>query len=179
VIDPEVAALPHDIGNRGPYVSPGTYTITVDADGSKASTTVRVLADPKLSLTLVQHQEREAFLLQLGDVMRQAAALTERVNAARADLTAKRDALAPGTPERAALETRIQRLTSLSGGGGGRGGRGGGGPAARLGGIASSYNGSGAQQGSLYPPTATHRAQLREVRAALDRLEKELVDISR
>ncbi len=36
------AALPHDIGPRGPFVSPGTYTITLTADGAQARTSVRV-----------------------------------------------------------------------------------------------------------------------------------------
>jgi hypothetical protein len=42
-----------------------------------------------------------------------------------------------------------------------------------------SFNGSGAQQGSLYPPTAGMKAQAREIRGAIDRLKREIAVVSR
>lgn len=169
------AALPHDIGPRGPFVSPGNYTVSIDADGTRASTTVRVIGDPKLPLTLAQHREREAFLLQIVDLQREVNEFSQKMAAASRDLTARRDAAAAGSPERAAAEDRLQRLTTI--GRGLVGGRGGG--AGRLGGIAGSFNGSGAQQGSLYPPTGTHKAAVREVRAALTRAQADLASVQR
>jgi hypothetical protein len=41
-------------------------------------------------------------------------------------------------------------------------------------GLASEFNGAGAQQGSLYPPTATHRQRFALISAALRRAEAEL-----
>jgi hypothetical protein len=43
----------------------------------------------------------------------------------------------------------------------------------------SAFTGSGAQQGSLYPPTVTQRTVVRETRAALSRAQAELVSILR
>ena len=173
----ERAALPHEIGARGPYVSPGTFTITVDAGGTQARTTVRVNPDPKLPLTLAQYKEREAFLLDVAETQRSFAEFSQRATAAIRDVTAKRDAAAAGSPERAALEAKLQRLTTAGQGLTGGGGRGGG--AGRLGGLASGLNGNGAQQGSLFPPTGTHKAQLRQVKAALERAQRELAEALR
>ena len=41
------------------------------------------------------------------------------------------------------------------------------------------FNGSGAQQGSLYPPTATMKAASRDIRGAIDRLKREVAVVSR
>jgi hypothetical protein len=171
----ERAALPHDIGARGAYVAPGVYTVTIDADGVQGRTTVRVAPDPKLPLTAAQYREREAFLLEVAATQRELFDFSQKVAAATRSLTARRDSLAAGSAERAAAEAKLQSLTTV----GQRlvGGRGGG--AGRVSSLASAFNGNGAQQGSLYPPTRSHRAQLREVRAALERARREVVDISR
>jgi hypothetical protein len=55
----------HDIGLRGPYVSPGTYKVTLDVDGDTTSRTFEVRADPGVQVTLAQHKAREAFLLDV------------------------------------------------------------------------------------------------------------------
>ena len=44
----------------------------------------------------------------------------------------------------------------------------------RLTSLLSAFNGSGVQPGTLYPPSPPQRAQAREVRAALDRVRREL-----
>src|SRR5207249_2357142 len=51
----------HDIGLRGPFVSPGAYRVTLDVDGDTASRTFEVRSDPALQVTLAQHKAREAF----------------------------------------------------------------------------------------------------------------------
>jgi hypothetical protein len=157
-------------------VSPGTYSIVVDAGGVQARTTVRVLPDPALPLTLAQYREREAFLLDVAETQRAFAAYTGRVTAAMRDLAAQRDAAPAGSAERAAVEAKIQRLTTAGQGlaGGGRGGG-----AGRLGSLANTFNGNGAQQGSLYPPTGTHKSQLRQVKAALERAQRALTEALR
>jgi hypothetical protein len=56
------------------------------------------------------------------------------------------------------------------------------GPATMLGRInqlSSGFNGSGAQQGSLYPPTPPMRAQAREIRTSIDRVKAEFGVLSR
>ena len=47
-------------------------------------------------------------------------------------------------------------------------------PRGKLGGIARTYNGTGAQQGSFFPPTTLQRQTLAEAKAELAAIEKEL-----
>ena len=42
-----------------------------------------------------------------------------------------------------------------------------------------SFNGGGAQQGSLYPPTAPMKAAARDIRAAIDRVKRDMAVVSR
>ena len=65
-------------------------------------------------------------------------------------------------------------LGMTAAGRGGRPGRGGGAPGAALGGIISSFSGSGAQHGSLQRPTKTHQAALADAKAALATLQAAL-----
>jgi hypothetical protein len=46
----------------------------------------------------------------------------------------------------------------------------------RLNNLAGAFNGEGAQQGSLYPPTATHRATLAELRKVIQEVRGALAD---
>ncbi|HXT17014.1 MAG TPA: hypothetical protein VN706_15340 [Gemmatimonadaceae bacterium] len=150
-------ALPipmHEIGNRGPYVSPGTYSVTLDVDGDTTSRTFEVRGDPALPVTVAQHKARETFLLdvqaQQVKVEQMAATLRQRRTGATGADSAKLVALE-------------RRLT------GGRDA-----PRAKLGAIARAYNGNGAQQGSLYPPSAQYRQALVEAKAEVAAIEKEL-----
>ena len=47
-------------------------------------------------------------------------------------------------------------------------------PRGKLGGIARTYNGTGAQQGSFLPPTTIQRQTLADAKAELAAIEKEL-----
>jgi photosystem II stability/assembly factor-like uncharacterized protein len=161
---------PRDIGDRGPFVAPGVYTVTVDADGQKASQTVRVRPDPLLPLTLAQHREREAFLLRVSEAQQTVGSLGDRMGALRRELTTRRDAAPQGSASRQAADTALARLTTLertvrAGPGALRG---------RVYGLAGEFNGQGAQQGSLYPPTQTHRQQFAIVLSMLARAQAEL-----
>jgi hypothetical protein len=150
-------ALPipmHEIGTRGPYVSPGTYTVTLDVDGDTTSRKFEVRADPDLKVTLAQHKAREAFLL---DVQSQQV----KVEQLAADLRARRaGATASDSTRVAALE---RRLTA-----GREGVRG------SLSSIARAYNGGGAQQGSLMPPSTQHKQALADAKSEIAAIEKEL-----
>ena len=122
---------PRDVGNRGPFVSPGTYTVVIEANGAYVTRTMQVRPDPMLPVTLAQHRDREAFLLDVRETQRRIATLwTQRED--------QRRVLAP-------LRQRV-------------------------GSIATEFNGQGVRQGSLHPPTRTHRATLADVKAQLDKL---------
>lgn len=112
----------------GPWVSPGTYTVTLEAGTAKATQTVEVRPDPGMpALTAQQYREREEFLVSLLEVQRQLAAAAGK----------------PGAP--AALRRLAGRAASLD----------------------SDFNGRGAVQGTLYPPTPAQRAELDAIRSAL------------
>lgn len=149
----------HDIGARGPLVSPGRYTLRLVVDGTTTLGSVEVRPDPQLPLTAAQYRTREAFLLQLSDVQIRVAALLADIAAMRSTITATRDGAGPGSPDRTAAQARLDSLNVLD-----RRLRVG--PNAvrsRAAGLASDFNGAGAQQGSLYPPTASHRQALQQM----------------
>jgi hypothetical protein len=145
---------PHDIGARGPSVSPGTYQVVLIADADSISRTFEVRADPALSYTAAQQKAREAFLL---DVQ----AMQVRVEQLAADLRVRRSSASGADSTRlAAIERRLTVGRNAA--------------RAKLGAVARAYNGQGALQGSFAPPTATHRAMLAEAKAELAAVEKAL-----
>ena len=79
--DPRNRALPRpprDIGPRGPFVSPGTYTVTLDAGAAQSSQTVVVRGDPQMPhITDAMHREREQFLLEVAALQRRVAQLSD------------------------------------------------------------------------------------------------------
>lgn len=155
-VDPRVQlpVPPHDIGLRGPYVSPGTYVVTLDVDGDTTSRAFEVRADPTMAYTLAQHRAREAFLLDVQSTQ-------VRVEQVVTDLRARRTAADGADSVRiAALERRLTIGRNA--------------PRGKLGGVARAYNGQGALQGSFAPPTATHRQALAEAKAELAAVEREL-----
>ncbi|HEX5435724.1 MAG TPA: hypothetical protein VFW98_01095 [Gemmatimonadaceae bacterium] len=151
-------------GARGPFVSPGIYTVTLEAGGARSSQTLRVNGDPKLPLTQAQYETRETFLVKLLALQDTAWALAQRAD------TLRRSQGGGATSAPASTGTR-----------GARGGRGAGsGPAATLartlnrlvrqaGGLASDFNGSGARSGTLYPPTLEQRRSFEQMQASLQK----------
>jgi hypothetical protein len=162
----------HEIGNRGPHIAPGTFKVTLEVDGTAAgSQTFEVRADPASNVTLAQHKAREAFSVEVMDLLAKVDGLAKEVSARRAAATG---------PEAARLQTLEQRLV---GAGGGRGGRGGGTPTGpppvqpvrqRLSTLINALVGSGARTGTLAAPTTTMTAALAEAKADLAGIEKEL-----
>lgn len=73
---PEMPRPPRAEG--GPTVSPGAYTVTLEARGTTSAITVRVHGDPLLERTDAEYRAAEAFLLRV-------AALEARVQAAVAE----------------------------------------------------------------------------------------------
>ncbi len=82
--------LARPIDAKGPWVSPGTYTITLEARGITFTQTMEVRGDPLLSISQAMYEEREAFLLEL-------LALGRRIDEARPDLRCGRGAEERGT----------------------------------------------------------------------------------
>ena len=161
--DPYPYEVPRSLGARGAFVSPGTYSITLQAGDARATGTVRVLADPLLELTVAQHKEREDFQLQMVDMLTEIAQMSQQLATARRDLTARGDSAA------LARLTNVERsfvtgLLPVQG---------------QINQLYGTFNGSGAQQGSLYPPTTVMKARAREIRATVDRVKREVAVVSR
>jgi photosystem II stability/assembly factor-like uncharacterized protein len=150
---PNLPIPPHDIGNRGPYVAPGTFKVTLTVDGDTTSRTFEVRGDPQSKATLAEQKAREAFLL---DVQ----AMQEQVEKLAADIRTKR--LATTGDEATRLQALERRLT------GGRDA-----PRGKLRGIASFFNGSGAQQGTFAAPTNSMKAIVAEAKAEIAAVQKE------
>ena len=153
--------LPRPITPRGPFVAPGTYIVTLEADGVESSQTVLVKGDPLIELTDEQWRNREAFLVDLLDSQREAWDADQRADALQKRLNASRDsaaengeaprALVERADSVAALADRLRRLRT------------------QVYRLASAFNGNGVRQGSLYPPTQTHRQRREDLQQALAR----------
>ena len=173
---PGVIQLPvpsHEIGPRGAHVAPGTFKVALEVDGTVAeSRTFDVRNDPASSVTLLQHKAREAFVMEVSDLLGKIETLDAGLKTRRAAATGDE-------------ATRLQSLEERLVGSGGRGGRGGGGGGGgrggglqpvrqRLGALISAFTGSGARTGTMAAPTGTMRAALTETKADLAKVEKEL-----
>lgn len=163
----------HDIGDRGPFVSPGRYVLKLKVDGTTVQSSIEVLPDPKTHLTQLQHRDREAFLVEVLDLQQKLATMLKDVAAIRASTMSARDAASQGSAERSNAEERLSRLATID-----RALRVG--PNAirsRLYGLAGDFNGSGAQQGSMYPPTRDQRSILKRVRDGLGTARQQLATL--
>ena len=118
----------------------------LEARGATSEQSLVVTGDPELPVTLAQYREREQFLSEV-------LALRQEVERVRDELSGRGGGGARGD--------RIEALNQ---------GR------AALAGIYQSMNGGGVRQGSLYPPTATHREQKERVEALLASAREELED---
>jgi hypothetical protein len=142
--DPRLA---RPIEERGPFVSPGRYTVTLVARGVESTQTVDVRGDPEMPITVAQYQTRERFLLDLLELRREATA-TMRAMGVSAGGGFGRPQGDPGSPE-----NRIRAVTRA------------------LTGVYGGLNGNQAQPGSLYPPTGTMRDVVTAARVELEALK--------
>jgi hypothetical protein len=68
---------PRPTSAQGPWVSPGIYTVTLEAGAAHVSRSVEVHGDPgKPAITLAQYKAREAFLLDVLELQRKASRLS-------------------------------------------------------------------------------------------------------
>jgi photosystem II stability/assembly factor-like uncharacterized protein len=161
------ADLPQPIGNRGPFVAPGTFTVTLQAGGNQSAQSLVVRGDPLMQLTQQQWEQRETFLVALLGTQNKLQEATRSASQLQRQLQVRRDSLGNDAPDELvqqleSAQTLGREIRSLS---------------RTAGQIASAYNGQGVRQGSLYPPTTTHRELMARVeerlRAVMDRLERE------
>ncbi|MCK5653181.1 MAG: hypothetical protein KAJ42_17470, partial [Gemmatimonadetes bacterium] len=134
--------LSRSVAPRGHFVSPGTFTLTLEARGTTVSTTVEVRGDPEMPLTQAQYEEREAFLNEVV-VLQQG--FTEALGAAAAFGFGRRQQDPNMSEEERALQQHRRGVM----------------------GVYNSLNASGIRQGSLYPPTQSQRAIVDAAREAL------------
>ncbi len=128
-----------NMGTRGHFVSPGTYTLVLEARGTTVSTTVEVRGDPEMPLTQARYEEREAFLTEVQGLIQE---FREALGATQGW---GRQQDPDSTPEEEALRDHRRNVME----------------------VYNSLNGGGVRQGSLYPPTRTHREMVEAARAAL------------
>ncbi len=158
--------LPHPITPRGPHVSPGRYTLSLEAGRARATQTLVVTGDPLLALSGADWREREVFLLDVLELQRRVWDAAQRADELSRAAVAERDSAGADVSENLmiradsanALARRLRNVRR---------------DVYRLAGV---FNGAGVRQGSLYPPTETHRVRLRDLKA---RLEAELVALAR
>jgi hypothetical protein len=161
---------PRPITDRGPFVAPGSFVVTLDVDGARQTQLLTVRPDPLLPVTVAQHRQREAFLTQVLDAQRTTTDMGTRMTSLRQLITERRDAAGQGTAARTAGDSALARLTALER----RVRQGQGALRGRVYNLAGEYNGNGAQQGSLYPPTRTHRDAFAAMLVEIARVQREL-----
>ena len=160
----------HPIAQRGILVAPGTFKVALEVDGTVVATRpFEVRSDPVAAVTLAQQQARAAVAIEL-------TALLTKVQTLAAELTTRK---AAATGDAA---TKIQALqTRLVGAAGGGRGRGGGGRGAgpqpvrqQLTAVFSGMTVSGAQTGTVNPPTGSRAMQLAAATLELAAIEREM-----
>ena len=136
--------LPRSVEDRGHFVSPGSYTVSLAARGTTVSTTVEVRGDPEMPLTQTQYEEREAFLTGVQALL---ARFTEVLGAAQGG------GRGGGGGQAAEEMTESERILSQH--------------RRNVSSVYEALNGGGVRQGSLYPPTAAQRERVEAARRAL------------
>ncbi|MDP2959771.1 MAG: hypothetical protein Q8N53_25430 [Longimicrobiales bacterium] len=140
------AELARPIAQRGPFVSPGRYTLTLVARGVESSQTVDVLGDPEMPITLAEYQARERFLLEVLSLSGEASGLMRSMGVSGGGGFG-RPAGDPNSPE-----NRIRAV------------------ARTFTGVYGSLNGSAVRPGSLYPPTQSMRDQVAAAKKEMEAL---------
>jgi photosystem II stability/assembly factor-like uncharacterized protein len=140
----EAPGLARPVEDRGPFVSPGRYTVTVESRGSSASQEVEVRGDPDMPITVAQYQERERFMLEVQALEEEISTLMRARGLAPRGFRFGPPAGPPDSPE-----ARLRQV------------------ARRVQGVFRSMNGGGVRPGTLYPPTATQQRAIEEARREL------------
>ena len=169
-------------GNPGPFVLPGTYTVSLVIDGKTVdSKPLRVVADPEVTLTEAERKKMFDMAMEMHELQRRATEVATGMgplNTRLAEL-AKEVGSKTDLPAdlKASVETLQKDVAALApkmtlplgggrfGGGGGGGGRGGGAGDSLVARVGQAKNGL---MGSLWP-TENHDARLHRVEGAVAR----------
>jgi photosystem II stability/assembly factor-like uncharacterized protein len=147
--DSPVLARPID--PWGPWVSPGTYEVSIVSGGSQGSTRVEVRGDPEMPITQEMYEERERFMLDAIALMADIERVMDANGVNGGGGRFGRPTGRPTTPE-AKLRT-ARRMVQ---------------------GVYGDLNGGQVRPGSLYPPTQTQREQVTEARRLFEEARSEL-----
>ncbi|MEZ5293844.1 MAG: hypothetical protein R2745_22365 [Vicinamibacterales bacterium] len=171
---------------RGPYVLPGTYTVTVRAGGRESKAEVQVRPDPAFPVPGTEQTARREFLTGVQALLADLTTAATSARSVRDQVTALEDQLKATGPAAASVTTAAAALhkaldtaiARLGGGGGGEEGGGFGGLRGRVNGLFTELDGSGVHQGTLSGPTAVQRQRLEgaraDVRAAIEAADRVL-----
>lgn len=148
---------------RGPFVQPGTYTVTLNAGDVEATESFAVRGDPAIDMTAQEWEARESFLLDLLDEQRAAFQAAQRADSIHGRLHEVQERGDDSSDLAALVDTSHaldEELDDLRG---------------DLYGLSTVFNWSGVTQPTLRPPAQTHRERFDRLRERLgeatDRLE--------
>ncbi len=143
--------LARPIADRGPWVSPGSYTVTVHARRTRASTRVEVRGDPEMPITVAMYESRERFMLD-------ALALTDEIETyRRANGYGGGGCGRGGRISRPPMDTPAGKLHAA---------------ACTVEDVYEALNGDGVRPGTLYPPTEGQRVAVQRARALLEEVRR-------
>lgn len=137
--NPELA---RSIDDRGPWVSPGEYTVVVESGGNHGTTRVQLRGDPDMPITLAMYQSRERFMLD-------ARALTGEIQAfmsANGMSSGGRRGGRGGAGMPTTPEAKVQAASRM------------------VDQVYGALNGGQVRPGTLYGPTQTQREQMATAR---------------
>jgi hypothetical protein len=100
-----------DLGDPkdGPFVLPGTYTLKLTVDGRTSTTTVKVEADPRVTVPPADLEKQLAFTLEVRDAINHLTTTVNGIRSIREQLETRRETLraTPGASELLPLADRI------------------------------------------------------------------------
>jgi photosystem II stability/assembly factor-like uncharacterized protein len=139
--DPDLA---RPIDERGPFVSPGEYSITLVARGSEHTRTVEVRGDPEMPISVAEYRSRERFLLELMALSTEVGQVMQAMGLSGGGFGFGQQAGPQNTPE-----ARIRRVSRT------------------VNGVFRDLNGGQVRPGTLYPPTQAQRDAVEAARVEL------------
>jgi photosystem II stability/assembly factor-like uncharacterized protein len=143
--------LARPIEYRGPWVSPGWYTVTIHARDTSASTRVEVRGDPEMPITVAMYESRERFMLNT-------LALTDEIETyRRANGYGGGSCGRGGRASRPPIDTPAGKLHTA---------------ACTVEYVYEALNGRGVRPGTLYPPTEGQRVAVQIARALLEEVRR-------
>ncbi|HSM61622.1 MAG TPA: hypothetical protein VK849_12525 [Longimicrobiales bacterium] len=140
-------SLARPVEARGPLVSPGRYTVTLDARGGEHTRVVDVRGDPDMPISVAEYRSRERFMLDLMSLSAEVQDVMRSMGVSGGGFGFGGRAGPQDSPE-----ARIRRV------------------ARTVNGIYGDLNGGGVRPGTLHPPTKAQRDAVEAARLELGAL---------